>query len=134
MSPHRHGDPPPPSPCLVSSPLLAHAHAAGTATTPPPATCRQPRCQASHGRGNRAVTRAHHATCMQVAQARMVVGPSQHWTALGRMRPKHCSKVFLFSRCFIQVNFPENSYAFPKFIENSINIRKIQNKFCWNPL
>jgi hypothetical protein len=37
---------------------------------------------------------------------------------------------FSFRRCFIQENVPENSYAFPNFVENSINIRKMQNIFC----
>jgi hypothetical protein len=35
---------------------------------------------------------------------------------------------------FYHLNIQENSYKFPKFIENNINIIKIQNKFLWYPL
>jgi hypothetical protein len=41
---------------------------------------------------------------------------------------------FQFFESFIPLFISRNSFKIEKFIINSIKPRKIQNKFCWNPL
>jgi hypothetical protein len=56
---------------------------------------------------------------------------SRPMATFGPITRKSVSK-FWFS--FNHLNIQENPFTFPKFIENNINIIKIQNKFLWNPL
>jgi hypothetical protein len=40
---------------------------------------------------------------------------------------------YLLSFFFILLNISKNSCNIPKFIENKIKLRKMGNKFMWNP-
>jgi hypothetical protein len=41
---------------------------------------------------------------------------------------------YLLSQSFSDLNIHRNSITLLKYIENGLKLRKIQNKFCWNPL
>jgi hypothetical protein len=41
---------------------------------------------------------------------------------------------FLLSEPFSDLNIHRNSITLLKYIENELKLRKIQNKFSWNPL
>jgi hypothetical protein len=62
----------------------------------------------------------------------IVVSKPQASVDMGQRPDAGPNTGYLFS-FFIQLNISRNSYNTPKFIESKIKLRKMWNKFMWNP-
>jgi hypothetical protein len=62
------------------------------------------------------------------------VGLSRLRQALGWIRPNTVQVFFFFKKNPLRVKNSRNSSKLPKFVEICIQFRKLQSKFCFNPL
>jgi hypothetical protein len=125
--PHRRPTP------LVTSPHCPHAHAADRTTREPPASPGRPRHRAV---APVATGRCTHGSHAHRAAWHGPAGPLCHWarpTVLGLGLESQPNTVRQFSDFQFLFIILENSYKLQKCIENTILLRKIQDKFLYTP-
>jgi hypothetical protein len=110
---HFSGQPSHPSRSPVGETPLQGSCSAGQVTPEPPAS--------GHGRTDHALRWCH--------EPFLWLG----WS-LGPESACYCSAVYSISQILFQFKNSTNFYKLIKYIENKIKIRKIQNKFPYNPL
>jgi hypothetical protein len=94
------------------------------ATSHPPVSHREPHHRVSRARGDRTLGAPRHAS--RATQAILSSGQANSVGPWGEMSVKNCAAIFLiFHFCL----YFQKNIEIKKSIENTIKLRKIQNKF-----